>query len=797
MKEKSAQEKNAAERQVSLITDALSKAAGNNGVWLNEEGKQYPRFYPKGAAVSPFNAMVLGLNSDKNGYASNLYTLFSEAKKRDEAVMAHERGVPFNWYAWNKYVNRHNPEDIIDRKDYQELSATDQTQYKGIHNREIRVLFNIDQTMLPLKDKEKYEEVVKANVGANEDKALRSQVKDFIQKMKDNLMAVRKDGSGVAHYDTEKDAVYMPKQENFEQYSDYVQEMLRQVVTATGHQQRLAREGMVMKNGIAPSEDAVKQEKLVVELASGIKMMEMGMTAKISKENIGLVDYWNRELKENPCLIDAIESDVNNALDVIRKAERGEKVEYSSSKNEQQTNEMQSQTPKHYFVADEIAKQPDSEQKFVVIVRDKENKTADVVLPAGASLDVNNEVSGMSKQRIEHALQKEGLETVKFYNPDGALGYRHDDSYFAGKDITVARLKNWKLEDISKIDVSDAVEQSKQVGFDRIQMVQDDNKRWAMYIKPEGQKPFSIYPDKADLNRFFTTLKQAQDTMDSLRVELAQKYYAMAAVKPDLKIDLFGSGQHNEMDLNRIQKVNVFKAKNDVILCAATIEGEEKLTPRVVSPGQWQQMWIAEDKNEYKKHLAATLFADILRKGQVQEQTASEKQVEETEVKQETQVSTDKHEEENKQASSEEKKDIREEKDATVQRDNNATVEKKEEAKGKQKEETKDSPIMKQWKELKAKHPDALLLFRVGDFYEMYEQDAKRGAEVLGITLTKRNTQAGPYMAGFPHHALDTYLPKLIRAGERVAICDQLEAPKQKQEEQNTEEQQRSGGMKR
>lgn len=806
MKEKSAQEKNAAERQVSLITDALSKAAGNNGVWLNEEGKQYPRFYPKGAAVSPFNAMVLGLNSDKNGYATNLYTLFSEAKKRDEAVMAHERGVPFNWYAWNKYVNRHNPEDIIDRKDYQELSATDQTQYKGIHNREIRVLFNIDQTMLPLKDKEKYEEVVKANVGANEDKALRSQVKDFIQKMKDNLMAVRKDGSGVAHYDTEKDAVYMPKQENFEQYSDYVHEMLRQVVTATGHQQRLAREGMVMKNGIAPSEDAVKQEKLVVELASGIKMMEMGMTAKISKENIGLVDYWNRELKENPCLIDAIESDVNNALDVIRKAERGEKVEYSSSKNEQQTNEMQSQTPKHYFVADEIAKQPDSEQKFVVIVRDKENKTADVVLPAGASLDVNNEVSGMSKQRIEHALQKEGLETVKFYNPDGALGYRHDDSYFAGKDITVARLKNWKLEDISKIDVSDAVEQSKQVGFDRIQMVQDDNKRWAMYIKPEGQKPFSIYPDKADLNRFFTTLKQAQDTMDSLRVELAQKYYAMASVKPDLKIDLFGSGQHNEMDLNRIQKVNVFKAKNDIILCAATIEGEEKLTPRVVSPGQWQRMWIAEDKNKYKKHLAATLFADILQKGQAQEQTASEKQGEETEVKQETQVSTDKHEEEhreyheeeNKQASSEEeKKKIREEKEATVQRDNNATGEKKEETKDKQKEETKDSPIMKQWKELKAKHPDALLLFRVGNFYEMYEQDAKRGAEVLGITLTKRNTQTGPYMAGFPHHALDTYLPKLIRAGERVAICDQLEAPKQKQEEQNTEEQQRSGGMKR
>ena len=167
--------------------------------------------------------------------------------------------------------------------------------------------------------------------------------------------------------------------------------------------------------------------------------------------------------------------------------------------------------------------------------------------------------------------------------------------------------------------------------------------------KPEGQKAFSIYPDKADLNRFFTTLKQAQDTMDSLRVELAQKYYAMAETKPDLKVDLFGSGQHNEVDMNRIQKVNVFKAKNDVILCAATIDGADKLQPRVVSPSQWQRMWIAEDKNEYKKHLAATLFADILQKGQAQEQTASEKQGDETEVKQETQVSTDKHEEEHRE----------------------------------------------------------------------------------------------------------------------------------------------------
>ena len=90
------------------------------------------------------------------------------------------------------------------------------------------------------------------------------------------------------------------------------------------------------------------------------------------------------------------------------------------------------------------------------------------------------------------------------------------------------------------------------------------------------------------------------------------------------------------------------------------------------------------------------------------------------------------------------------------------------------------TPMMKQFFDLKAKHPDAVLLFRCGDFYETYCEDAVTASRILGITLTKRNNgyNKGDEMAGFPHHALDTYLPKLIRAGKRVAICDQLEDPK-------------------
>ena len=91
-----------------------------------------------------------------------------------------------------------------------------------------------------------------------------------------------------------------------------------------------------------------------------------------------------------------------------------------------------------------------------------------------------------------------------------------------------------------------------------------------------------------------------------------------------------------------------------------------------------------------------------------------------------------------------------------------------------------ETPLMKQYFEMKAKHPDAVLLFRVGDFYETYCEDAIAASEILGITLTRRANGAAKSieMAGFPHHALDTYLPKLVRAGKRVAICEQLEDPK-------------------
>ena len=806
MTEKNEQEKMAAERQVELLSSALDKAVENGGVWLNSKGKTAPQFYKKSVTISPFNAIVLGLHSDQNGYKTNEYTLFSEAKKRGESVQTKEKGVPFLWYNWSEYVNRHNPEDVISRNDYLKLPKETQNLYKGIRSREIRTLFNIQQTTLPLVDKDGYEKEVKMHGGTvdrgepgKQQRSLQIAVNQFLLNMRDNLVAVRKDASGVAHYDTEKDVVFMPVQKNYEHYEDYVRDMVKQIVSATGHQQRLAREGMTM-NGRQPSEDAKKQEQLVVELTAGAKLQELGIPAKLSQDSLKMIDYWKRELHENPCLIDALEMDVNNSLDAIHKAERGEKVEYATTETRHQTEEIRNMLPKHYYVADEIKPLPNKDTKEIVLVRDKEGKSVDVVLPAGASLEPKNELPGISKDRIRNALEKEGLINVRFYNPDGALGFRPDDSYFNGKEVSVARLHGWKLEDVTKLDVTDAVKKSSTVDFDTIMMLRDDNGKWALFLKPENEKGYAVYPDNKDINTFFSLIKNPGNKTDAFRIEMAQKYHALTGTHPELKIDLFKSNATKE-DLDRIERVNIFKTKADQskVLCIPVIKGVDKVSARVVSHDQWQRMWLAPDMMEYKKNLAASLFADVLRQSRsdaVAVGTDKTEQESQSQTTQETKQVVAEHKEELEHQESHEESETHEKKEEEKKRQNSPEQKKKEQEEEKRKEvltkaETKAvaaialSPILSQFKSIKEKHPDAMLLFRRGDFYETYMDDAEKSSRILGITLTKsskeKDLDGKPLkIAGFPHHALDSYLPKLIRAGQRVAICDLLESPKQK-----------------
>ena len=132
MKEKSPREQSAAHQQTALLINALNGAVAGSGYWLNAAGRNLPKFYPKGVAVSPFNSLVLGMHTDQSGYKTGLYTMFSDAKQRGEAILQQEHGVPFNWYKWDKYVNRHNSEDMLSREAYKALPEAQQACKPGL-----------------------------------------------------------------------------------------------------------------------------------------------------------------------------------------------------------------------------------------------------------------------------------------------------------------------------------------------------------------------------------------------------------------------------------------------------------------------------------------------------------------------------------------------------------------------------------------------------------------------------------------------------------------------------------------
>jgi hypothetical protein len=163
-------------------------------------------------------------------------------------------------------------------------------------------------------------------------------------------------------------------------------------------------------------------------------------------------------------------------------------------------------------------------------------------------------------------------------------------------------------------------------------MVQDDEGKWAMFIRPEGEKGFAMYPDKADLGRFFNAMRNGGDKDGKVRQELVQKYFALAAAHPEMKADLFTT-REKDVDLSAIQRVSIIQSKGEPgtdqkrkVKIFLEVDGMDKPQSREITPSQYQRLWLADDKEAYKRNLAATLFADLLKQ---KKQTDETKQQEE------------------------------------------------------------------------------------------------------------------------------------------------------------------------
>lgn len=650
MAEENINKKTGAERQAEVLVAALERANKNGGTLLNAGQKAMPQFYDKTLRITPVNALIMAMHSDNGEFKTNSYTMFNETHDRSEAVKKGQKGVPFVWQNLNQYVNKDNAEDKISRAEYNSLADAEKAKYKVNPREDVYTVFNIDQTTMSHVHKEEYAKQVE-QFGPNrptDEKLLRMDVNKFIQSMKDNLVPIRKDATGIAHYDSKKDTLHIPAQKDFPSYADYVQEVTRQIVHATGVPQRLGREGLSVDGVKTPSEVQQHMEMLVEELASAHRMLELGMTAKMRPQTVEQLPNIISELKANPTMAQKVLHDVNRTVGMIKKAENGEKIKLIDKPSEKRQQAWASQFP--------IDKVPST--------------------------------------------------------------------------------------------------------FTQISMLKDDEGKWTLAAKPENAHTFAVHPSREDVSLYFDMMKNDHDEthVNEFKTQFAQKYYSVVAANPEKEANIFRSNASQDA-LDLISKVNAFKTKDNKILLVATI-GDEKQKSVQINQSQWQRMWLADDKQDYKTHLAAILYSDVLA-GKLEEMKRSTSP------------------------------DV----DGTQLHEENEHREYHEEEKRQQQQMSNVPPIIKQYNDLKQKHPDALLLFRCGDFYETYKEDAVKASNILGITLTKHSKRMDEEgkplkMAGFPYHALDTYLPKLIRAGERVAICDQLESPRQKtsQQEENKQE---------
>ena len=650
MAEENINKKTGAERQAEVLVAALERANKNGGTLLNAGQKAMPQFYDKTLRITPVNALIMAMHSDNGEFKTNSYTMFNETHDRSEAVKKGQKGVPFVWQNLNQYVNKDNAEDKISRAEYNSLADAEKAKYKVNPREDVYTVFNIDQTTMSHVHKEEYAKQVE-QFGSNrptDEKLLRMDVNKFIQSMKDNLVPIRKDATGIAHYDSKKDTLHIPAQKDFPSYADYVQEVTRQIVHATGVPQRLGREGLSVDGVKTPSEVQQHMEMLVEELASAHRMLELGMTAKMRPQTVEQLPNIISELKANPTMAQKVLHDVNRTVGMIKKAENGEKIKLIEKPSEKRQQAWASQFP--------IDKVPST--------------------------------------------------------------------------------------------------------FTQISMLKDDEGKWTLAAKPENAHTFAVHPSREDVSLYFDMMKNDHDEthVNEFKTQFAQKYYSVVAANPEKEANIFRSNASQDA-LDLISKVNAFKTKDNKILLVATI-GDEKQKSVQINQSQWQRMWLADDKQDYKTHLAAILYSDVLA-GKLEEM----------------------------------KRSISPDVEGTQLHEENEHREYHEEEKRQQQQMSNVPPIIKQYNDLKQKHPDALLLFRCGDFYETYKEDAVKASNILGITLTKHSKRMDEEgkplkMAGFPYHALDTYLPKLIRAGERVAICDQLESPRQKtsQQEENKQE---------
>lgn len=732
---------NVVSSHAALLLAALVSSKNNNGVWLNPGFRKDAQFLFGNSPITGYNALMMNLHSEQNGYRSNIYTQYNPAKDNGMPIKEGEKAFYLSWTNW-RYVKGAEDKQGISPKEYHSLDSKEKKMYQPRSERKVMNVWNIDQTTFAGKDYDAYVKVIKENgdqveslntikeeniaraysevvkkhpdfvVLQLEDDVFKAykkgaekiskvtgipMIKVYYLGKKVNSVEISKDkldgylskivnsGNQVVicdkpesprliktltkpeevlqkanslaksvakteglDYDREmvvRDAQYLPGEKKIvvSGMSDpgmdarssaivKANDIYRVLAAMTGTSDHLDRGGHV---NLTPIDD-VKYEKLVMELTAGVFMARQGLPATFSKESMELVPYWEREIKESPRMVSIIEKDVNNAVEVLDRLEKNIKPDYKKIVGMKAEKQMLNKSD--YSIIKKINEFPNIDTKEIVVVKDTVNKKASVILPQGASLEKDNEVPGMRKDRIKNALSKEGFEVEKFYNAGGRLGLKQPNNYFADKEISVVRLHQYELVSNEKVDLSDLKKEVKFKIKDFQVLPDKEQGRYFFHIQAEGEKAFDIVPEKKYVNSFFKAIKSPDPEDKSKMIKaLSEQFYKLGKAHPEMIVDLV-SPRKVDVDMSRISSSHIYKSQEDpkIKYIKAVIDGQEHV--KVIPADQYNKLFAAEDKPAYAKALAAVTFESLLKKGNTESVDNSQKDTNEKTVSKATPI---------------------------------------------------------------------------------------------------------------------------------------------------------------
>lgn len=584
-----------------LIVSALQTAQKNNGIWMNKDSKPGAEIINSQTPVTAYNSIMMNLNSESNGYRTNLYSYYNSAKANGMPVKRNQSALPFSWTDWD-YQSRSDEKVIISKQEYDKLPEAEKGLYVKHASHVMQNIYNIDQTTMSATNKDAYSAILKLKGAKEEPKesSLESNIKFVETFKKDNpevLLLVKADNYYKAYKeDAEKVSEVLDleltrsnkiKEEDGKglRTAKFSREMLDfnlpKLIRAGNRVAISDARDLRLKNN---SEEADKIVNAAIDCAKniaskvGIKIHRSGISPNINYEpNVDRMLITSKKLSPQSTYSESIDRSCNIYRCLVQAVGRENRLDrIGRSQN----------LPLKAEVYDSLIQE----------------------LAAGAMMARKGLPAKIARENIDYIpvwtkALNDNPKLVRVVEKDINTTIETLDKIGLGQDVDFAAIRGEKP--------LIATPQHKPVDIVKFQAIKDEVGHYAFFIKPKNEPSFCVYPKREHLSTFFSVLKS--DKRDETHKALATKYYDLATKYPDMKKDLI-TPRKVDYDTSVITSASITSSAQDskIKLLFATINGKRETA--VITPSQWQKMWLADDMGAYKKALAADVFESLIKK---------------------------------------------------------------------------------------------------------------------------------------------------------------------------------------